>query len=146
MGLMRSILAVAMAATLLLGCGGGADRTKANVRFVNASTGYPSLDLVIDDSLRFGAVAYGQGPDYTEVDPQRTASRVSVAGSSTPLVALTPALAKQDRFTLVAYGRAGALKTVLLDDNRGEPDAGKALVRVLNAAPDAGSLDVGPWP
>ena len=86
MGLVRSILAVAVSVTLLLGCGGGADRTKANLRFVNASTGYPSLDLVIDDSLRFGAVAYGQGPG-TSVKW----SRLTSAGVSATSGVLEPA-------------------------------------------------------
>ena len=45
---------LACAALLLAGCGGGADRTKAQVRLVNASSGYPALDLVVADQLRQG--------------------------------------------------------------------------------------------
>lgn len=125
----------------LLACGGGADRTKANLRFVNASV-YASLDLRIDDSLRFGAVSYGAGQAYQEVDPDDTRSRVTVAGSTTALVSLTPALSRKKHYSLVAWGREGELKTVLLEDDQAEPDSGKASLRVLNASADAGALDV----
>ena len=51
--------AVVITACLLAACGGGADRTKAQLRMVNASSGYTQLDLRVDDQLRQGAVAYG---------------------------------------------------------------------------------------
>lgn len=125
----------------LSGCGGGADRTKASLRFINASV-YPSLDLRIDDSLRFGAVAYGAGASYQEIDPDETSSRVTVAGSTTALVSLTPALVRKQHYSLLAWGREGELKTALLDDDQAEPDSGKASLRILNASSDAGALDV----
>ena len=52
-------VALALATALLVACGGGADRTKAQVRVVNASSGYTGLDLRVDNELRQGAVGYG---------------------------------------------------------------------------------------
>jgi hypothetical protein len=135
-------LAVTGLLGLLAACGGGEDRTKAQVRLVNASSGYASLDLYVDDNRLQSAVAYGATDRYVEVDPARTATEITRAGSTTPLVSTTPALAKGDRYTLVAYGAEGALRAALLDDNASEPDSGKAHVRVLNAAPEAGNVDV----
>ncbi|MFN7726102.1 MAG: DUF4397 domain-containing protein [Rubrivivax sp.] len=145
----RRLLATAAAAlggVPLLGslqaCGGGTDTTKAQLRFVNATTGYPSLDLRVDDSTRFSAVAYGGSASYVEVDPDDTTSEVRRNGSTTTLLSTTPALTKNRHFTLLAYGAEGALKTVLLDENTSNPDSGKCKLRVLNAAPDAGTLDI----
>jgi hypothetical protein len=144
----RRLLATAAAfgAVPLLGslqaCGGGTDVTKAQLRFVNATTGYASLDLRVDDSTRFSAIGYGSSANYVEVDPDDTTSELRRNGSSTTLLTTTPALTKNRHFTLLAYGAEGALKTVLLDENTSDADSGKCKLRVLNAAPDAGTLDV----
>ena len=138
----RGLLLGMAAAGLLTACGGGLDRTKAQVRFVNASLAYDALDLVLDGALRAGATAYGQGAAYVEVDPDDNDGELRRTGSDTALVSFTPSLRTDAYFTVLAYGREGALRTLLLDDNANEPDSGKTVLRVLNAAPDAGSLDV----
>jgi Domain of unknown function (DUF4397) len=135
-------MAVAATALMLAGCGGGADRSKANVRFVNASSGYAALDVLVDDVRKFASVAYGQGEAYLELDPDEIDTDVTRPGSTTPLVSLTPAVSKRDYYTLLAWGAGGALKVTQLDDNADEPDGGKTSLRVFNAATDAGSLDV----
>ena len=135
-------LAAALATLVLAACGGGPDRSKANVRFVNASSGYAALDVYVDDRRRFEAVAYGGNAAYLELDPEEMATKVTRAGSTTPLVSLTPEVAKRRHYTLLAWGPEGSLAVAPLDDNTGEPDSGKALLRVFNAAKDAGELDV----
>jgi hypothetical protein len=140
----RGAAGLALALVLLpawVGCGGGPDRTKANLRFVNASA-YAALDLRVGDSLRFGAVAYGTAPAYQEIDPDKTASSISRAGSATPLVSLTPTLTRKNHYTLLAWGTQGQLKTVLLDEDAAAPASGKAKLRVVNAAADAGAVDI----
>ena len=137
-------MAAAATAFVLAGCGGGADRSKANVRFVNASSGYATLDVRVNDERRFASVAYGQGEAYLELDPDADEIDTDVTrpGSTTPLVSLTPAVSKRDYYTLLAWGAEGALKVDQLDDNATEPDSGKTRLRVFNAASDAGALDV----
>lgn len=137
-------MAAVAAALVLAGCGGGADRSKANVRFVNASSGYAALDVLVNDARKFASVAYGQGEAYIELDPDadEIGTDVTRPGSTTPIVSLTPAVSKRDHYTLLAWGAEGALKVAQLDDNADEPDSGKALLRVFNAAADAGTLDV----
>ncbi|MBL8350815.1 MAG: DUF4397 domain-containing protein [Burkholderiaceae bacterium] len=138
----RWIAALAAAALLLIGCGGGDDRTKARLRLVNASSGYAELELNVDGQLRQGAVGYGATASYVEVDPNDAASTLTRPGSATALLSFTPALTKGQHYSVLAYGAQGALKQLQLDDNAGEPDGGKTLLRVVNAAPDAGALDV----
>ena len=134
--------AVVISACLLAACGGGTDRTKAQVRMVNASAGYAQLDLRVDDQLRQGAVAYGAAEGYVEVSPGKAASTISSPSSATTLLSFTPALSEKKYYTLLAYGPAGALQYQQLDENLGAPDTGRALLRVVNAASDAGALDV----
>jgi hypothetical protein len=135
-----ALLATGVAA-LLLACGGGPDRSKANLRLVNATSGYEKLDLLVDGSRRFSEVAVGATDRYVELDPDEADSVLTRPGSSTPLVSLTPAVKEDKHYTLLAYGSEGELKTVLLDDNA-DAESGKARLRVVNAAPGAGNVDV----
>ena len=134
-------LVLGLAGLLSAGCG-GADASKAKLRLVNASTGYAALDLYVDDQRVQRDVVYGASASYAEVDPNKTDTKIARAGSSAALFSSTPALARGDRYSLVAYGADGALRAVLLDDNASEPDRGEAWLRVLNAAPEAGPVDV----
>ncbi len=118
------------------------DRTKARVRLVNATRDYASLDLRVDGSLRQGAVAYGASAAYAEVDPDRSSSTITTAGSATSLLSFTPAVSKNKAYAVLAFGKAGALREVLLDENQSAPSSGKTGLRVVNAAADAGALDV----
>ncbi|MDP2007672.1 MAG: DUF4397 domain-containing protein [Rubrivivax sp.] len=129
------------AVSLLAACGGGADRTKAQVRLVNASSGYSELDWRVDDELRQGAVAYGQTAGYAEADPGKT-NTLARAGSGTALLTFNPAVDKRKHYTLLAYGPQGGLKQLLLDDEAGAPADNRSQLRVVNAAPDAGALDI----
>lgn len=127
--------------TLLVGCGGGTDRTKAQVRLVNASTGYASLELRVDDEVRQSGVAYGGSADYVTAKPGKTFTVYSPS-ATTSLLSFTPSVSENKYYSLVAYGRSGALKQILVDENNAQPDTNRSYVRVLNAAPDAGALDV----
>lgn len=134
-------VALGASAALLAACGGGADRTKAQVRLVNASNGYTSLDLRVDNEVRQGAVVPGASATYVEADPGK-AFTLHSAGSGTSLLSFTPSVSARRYYTVLAYGPRGALKQVVLDDNAGAPETNRALLRVVNAAPDAGPLDI----
>jgi hypothetical protein len=138
----RALVLVAAAGALLAGCGGGEDISKAKLRLVNASIAYEALDLRVDDRVLRADVAYGESASYAEVDPSATATEITRSGSTTPLYSSVPDLRRDRYYTLVAYGRAGALTAALLDDNAGEPDSGEARLRLLNAAPEAGPVDL----
>ena len=137
-------VALALAVTLLSACGGGSnerDRTKAQVRLLNASA-YAALDLRLDGTVRQSLVGYGDSAVYVEVDTASVPAHVTPNGSATALQAITMGLERDKRTTLLAYGPEGALKLLQLDDNLAAPAAGRSTLRVVNAAPDAGSLDV----
>ena len=140
-GILRT-LAVTAGLALLAACGGaGFNGPGATLRFVNATSAWPSLDLYVDGQRLFAAVAYGQGDRYASVDPDRAATQVRSAGASAALVSTTPALTRGRAYTLIAWGGEGAAKSLLVDDEEAA-DAAAAKVRVVNAAGDAGALEV----
>jgi len=125
----------------LAACGGGEDRTQAQLRFVNASAD-AALDLTVDGSRRFSAVPYGVDSGRTGVDPRKTASVVTRPGSPAALLTLSPSLSKDRRYTLLAWGATGALQTALIDEDAGRPAADTADLRWLNAVPGGDRLDI----
>jgi hypothetical protein len=128
---------------MLVACGGGEDRSKAQIRLVNASVGQAALDLYDGEGRRLLAgVPFGGDAAYAEVDPEDADFDVTRAGSTTPLASTAPGLSEGDRYSLVAYTSGNSVATVLVDDNVDAADNGEVRVRVLNAAPDAGNLDV----
>ena len=137
-------------AAKLQGCGdaGTTDRNKAQMRLVNAtaasvaSGGYAQLVLRVNDELRQGQVAYGENALYAEVDDGSATLAISTPTSATALLTATASLSKGRYYTSLVFGYAGAARQLLLDDNQGDPDANKSLLRVVNAAPDGGALDV----
>ncbi len=150
LGWFRSLSIALLAIGVLAGlqaCGdaGTSDRNKAQIRLVNATGtqgGYAQLALRLNDELRQGQVAYGDSALYAEVDDGSPTLTIHNQNSATALLTAGTNLSKARYYTSLAFGGAGALRQLLLDDNQTEPDANKALLRVVNAAPDAGPLDV----
>lgn len=138
-----SITLLALASAIVVACGGGEDGSKAQVRLINASIDHSALDLFDGEAVRLRAgIGFGGDASYAEVAPADADFDITLAGNSTPLASSAPALTKGKRYSLVAYAASGALTTALIDDNADEADSGKVSLRVLNAAPDAGDLDV----
>ena len=136
-------LVVATMITSLSGCYVAPDdRTKARMRLVNATRDYATLDLHVDGSVRQSGVAYGGSASYVEVEPDHASSTITTAGSATSLLSFTPSVSKNNEYAVLAFGKAGALRHVVIDENQEAPASGKTGLRVVNAAPDAGDLDV----
>lgn len=129
---------------VLAGCGGNSDSNDgtAQLRLINASPGYPSLDLTVDDAKKATAVTTGSASGYASVGVSSISTVITSTGSTTALSTTTRSLTKDVSHTLVAYGWAGALKTAVIEENVSAADTGKAKLMVLNLAADAGSVDV----
>ncbi len=135
-------LVAALPLAWLTACGGGGNSNDATVRLVNASAGYASLDLYVEDTKEASAVAFGGGSDYASVKSGDVSNVLTAAGSSTELLNQSRSLGSGKKYTIVAYGWEGALKSVIMTDDESAADANKTKVSVLNTAIDAGELDV----
>jgi Domain of unknown function (DUF4397) len=137
-----ALLAPACALLLLACAEGTTDPDKAQLRFVNASAVFGDLALQLNNQLSQGQVAYGGNSSYVQANTGSTTGNISPANGTTVLTSFSTDLAKGKYSTVLAYGTGNAPKVLVLDDNTAEPADNKSLVRVINAAPDAGSLDV----
>ncbi|ALT78917.1 DUF4397 domain-containing protein [Paucibacter sp. KCTC 42545] len=129
-------------AALLSACGGGGSSSSTNVRLLNASVSYSALDLSVNSKSLNAKVAYGGVGAYGSVDTGSTASQVLDSSNGSAVVSLTPTLAGNSNYTIIAYGWAGAVRTTLLQETEPNPDANKAKLLLLNLAADAGALDL----
>ena len=138
----------AVSALLLSGCddGGGSGRT--NLRLVNVSPGYDSLDLYANtadddtDRQRVAGVTYQTVSSYTQLESGTYNVKFKRSGvTSTLLTVSGRAFADDTHHTFVAFGSAGHFASLQIDDDVAPPDSGRAKVQVLNVA-EAGSLDV----
>jgi hypothetical protein len=129
-------------AALMSACGGGGSDSKAQMRLLNASIGYPSLDMAVDSSTVNSAVTYANVGSYADVNTGATGTEVQSNSVGSTLASTTPSLASGSHYTMIAYGAAGSVRTTLLQEDQEVPASGKSKLLILNLAPDAGALDV----
>lgn len=147
MGLRTWRLALGLAGVVLglaaCGGGGGGDNGgTAQVRVVNAARSYGALDFYIGGTLDASAVASQATSDYVSVEAGTYTTDFNRAGGATALNEQSRSFAADTAYTVVAFEQAGALSTFHLVENEAAPDSGKAKLRVVNVAPDAGAVDV----
>jgi len=143
---------VLLAAATLSGCGGsgGGDGKKAQIRLLNVSTGYQSLDVYTnnenndddDDASRLSAVGYGTVSDYSKFDSDTYSVKFKRAGVSATLLTLSgQKLTDESHYTYVAYGSSGNFGALPIAEDQADADGGKSRIAVYNVA-EAGSVDV----
>jgi hypothetical protein len=132
----------------LSGCDDGGGSGHTNLRLVNVSPGYTSLDLYANtadddtDRQRIAGVAYETVSGYTELESGTYNVKLKRSGiTSTLQTSSGKALADDTHHTFVAFGSTGHFSSIQVSDDVTPPDSGRAKVQVLNVA-EAGSLDV----
>jgi len=120
-----------------------ADNLLAEFKVVNASQVTSSLNFFVDGTLALSNVPPAGVSAYQKV-PAGTRN-ITVESSATPgatLLTVAPTLASGTATSIAVVGTAGALSPLVLTDNDLPPAAGRARVRIVNASPDFGSVDV----
>jgi hypothetical protein len=142
------LAATAVLATALAACGGSDDDDgNAQMRLINATADVASIDMTIDnddidETRQFTAIARDGQSEYAELDNTAYTLRIKREGAGSTLALNSANLEPDQRYTVFAYGREGDYRVYAALDDEDEPSAGKAVVRVFNAAPDTGSVDV----
>ncbi len=132
----------AAAAFILGSCGGGADGSSntANIRLLNLSSGYESLDLYTNnldsdtDTRQFTGVTRGTISSYAALKGDSYALKVRRSGTTGDLLSTSATLADDTHQTLVAHGATNQFTMMVIDEDIEDPDSGYTAVQVLNAA------------
>ena len=140
-----AVLAVLMSLALA-GCGTSED---ASIRLLNASAGYPALDVYFELGGTFGKpqisnVASGTVSSYARIVPKSYTTYFTGHGvaPANALLSTSQTFSINQTLTYVAYGDSGEFGDMTINEDQPAPSGGYTNIEVLNADPDAGSLDV----
>jgi len=139
----RILLSGLLTLPLLAACGGGGVSPSAGeVRLVNATDEFGTLDLYESSDRLTNGVAAFTASNYEDLDKgdYTFSVRGGVAGAT--IATLDATLAKESHLTLVAYSNAGTAALAAVDEDEDRPDKDSAKLRFFNTASnDSGSID-----
>lgn len=141
----RALAAVmALATVALAACGGGgsSDNDSASVRLVNATLTHVSINLLANSSSIVTGTAVDTASAYVGVSDGSPSLQVNDTTTGAVLAVTAPTVAKDQKFALIAYESGGAVRTAVISEDTTAPASGTAIVRVFNAATDAGAIDI----
>lgn len=124
---------------LTVGCGSS---NNAQVRFMNASPGEPTLSALLNNNSLASGVAYGTASSYTSIATGTPTLLVEVPGSATSLIDESITLNSGTTYTVIASNYAANIGLGIYTDNNSAPTSGDVNVRVINSAPGLGTVDV----
>ncbi len=127
---------------LSLGCGGGGITTKAHFRAMNAVPDQSSISVLLDGSSIASAIAYGAANDYAETNSGSRHLQVEPASSTTVFLDQTFNLSRATNNTLIVANVSALSSGVFLTDDNTAPATGNIKLRIVNAAPNLGTVDV----
>ncbi len=140
----REAVAFLLACIVLNGCSKSSGG--AQIRVLNASIDYSSLDLYLDDgssnTRKITAAAYGTLTSYTSVGAASYTVEFTRNGVSSSLKSASEKLTTNTHRTYVAYGNSGKFGTLEILEDQDKPSSSYTKVQLLDAAPDAGTVDV----
>lgn len=122
------------------GCGGGGSQAK--LRVMNASPNTSGADVLIDAKTVASGIGYGSNSGYLSVDSGSRHLQIETSGTTTILLDQTMSLNSDSQTTYIATNFASSISGLVLTDNSTAPASGNATLRVVNAAPSLGSVDV----
>jgi WD40 repeat protein len=139
-------------AAALAACGGGGEEggEDPQIRLLNLSSGYSSLDLMTnldaddddEDETQAEGVALERVSDFVTLDPDDYTIKLRRSGSGSVLRSFTGEELVEDTInTYVAYGEVGQFGALRIDESLDEADTGEHTLNVANVSA-AGSLDV----
>jgi hypothetical protein len=143
------------ACLLAIGCG---NSTASYVRSVNASNGLTNYTIQVGLQGVASSLPYGtegvqpKGDNYSVNDtsgnyrpiPAGTNQQVIVttAGNTTPLVSTTQSFLANTYYTVVTLAAAPSIEVKTLTDGDVAPSSGNFKLRMMQASPTAGAVDV----
>ena len=136
---------LALLLLLVLPAAAAAQDTRALVRVVHLSAGAPAVDLYVDGTRTLSAVSFKTASRYRSLPAGAHTLAVRPAGSapgSTPAASVRASLRAGAPYSAVLLGTTAQLKAVVVKDDFAAPPAGRAKLRVIDAAPQSPPLDI----
>ncbi len=120
-------------------------RNNALVRVINTVPGNTSFDIYADDQKVFDKVNFKSVTPYKELSNTRHTFRIRQAGQdkAEPVAENSEGLSGGRHYTVIVMPGTNDKTTMsVINDNITPPPADKAQVRVIQASPDVGQVDI----
>jgi hypothetical protein len=127
----------------LLGCGGGGIGNKTNFRVMNATPDQSSVTVLLDGTATASSIAYGSASNYAETNSGSRHLQAEPAASTAIFLDQTVNLAGgTSSSAIIANDSSTSSSIILTDDNTASTATGHIKLRIVNAAPTIGTVDV----
>lgn len=134
-----SPIALLLAAVFLVGCGGGGS---AHLRVMNASPDESNVDVLVDNNTLASSVAYASSTGYRSVGSGSRRLRIEPSGTSNAVIDQTLNLSSKSNTTVLAVNYASNISAAVFTDDNSAPSSGNVKIRLINALPSIGLVDV----
>lgn len=116
----------------------------ATIRIVHASPGAPDVDVLLDGQPLAQGIVYGSATDYVPLTPANHQIQVVPTGQPADAALIDQELEADSgaAYIFVVRGTLNEIEGQVVDVNLDATEEGMARARVVNAAPDAGEIDV----
>jgi hypothetical protein len=117
----------------------------AMVRLVHLTAGVPAVDLYVDGTRTVAAVPFKTASRYRSLPAGAHTLSIRPAGassSSEPVASVRASVKAGAPYTAALLGGATAARAVVAKDDFAAPPAGRAKLRIIDAAPQSPPLDV----
>lgn len=136
----RFLFAACTSVLVLAACGGQGLLDGSEVRLVNATSDFTSLDLYESSNKLKSGVGALAASDYEEVEADSYTFNVVSSGATTASVG--GSLEKDEKYTVLATASGGTVTATLIAETEDEPDSGAAKLRFFNTAnANVGAVD-----
>ena len=115
---------------------------QARVMAVNAVTGAPSVDVLVDWNVVAPGLAFLGNTTYLTLTPGTRNVRVNLAGTTTTVAEANLLVPGNQNRTVFLVNNADTAEAVLVSDDLTAPAAGQAKVRFVNLGSDVDTVDV----
>jgi Domain of unknown function (DUF4397) len=142
---LRATTLLALLLLLALPATAAAQDTRAMVRVVHLSADAPKVDLYVDGTKTLEAVPFKTASKYRAMPAGTHTLAVRPAGSaatSTPTASVRASVRAGAPYSAVLLGPMAQLQAVVVGDDFTAPPAGRAKLRVIDAAPQSPPLDI----
>jgi hypothetical protein len=126
----------------LTACGGSGSSNNGLVRVVNATLNHASLDLLSSATPIVQGTAKDTVSAYAGVAAGSPTLQVNDAGTATALTTIAPTISGSLHYSVIVYESNGSVKAAVLGDDNAAPAVNSVQLRIFDAAPEAGALDV----
>jgi hypothetical protein len=141
--LRRAGALVFLIAVMFLSTNCGNTGSNAQLRALEASPDEATtLNVLLDGTTIFSNIALGTPTNYASVASGSRHLQVEPSNSSTPSIDETITFNTSTNYTLITANFATSLTPILLTDNLTAPASGDFQLRLVNAAPRAGPIDI----